>query len=371
MRTLQSLGPAASHGSVGVICRTNGQALLVSELLYSEGIDHTLFGDAMAAPVEGWLARALFDCDAPAITRTDLKLLLSAVDSELDDQEAWLALRAMGRDGKTVDLGRVAARLASRWVPDALVCRPDTPIVVSSIHRAKGLEFDQVVIVLDLDDFDQEASATLADESRVLYVALTRARRGLFRFEQPREWGMRTAFDNRWVIRGTGKTAWRRKALQLLPTDLDRSTAALAGDDPRALQDYLWSEVQRGDPVELRVDPATVKSTAPAFFAHHGERRIGRTSEVFGRFLKSEMTAVPPKWPARIGDLRVGAVESVAGTRAEAERCGFRGAGFWLATTLEGFGRYDWTVRVADVKFRESDTLTSLIASSDAPRTCE
>jgi len=353
MPTLRALGPAAAHGTVGVICRTNGQALLVSECLYDLDIDHTLFGAATSAPVDRWLARALFDCDPPTITRSDLGDLLSAcgVDSEVDDQEAWLALRAMGGKGKTVDLARVAARLASHWTPDALVQRTDTSVVVSSIHRAKGLEFDQVVVVVDLDQIGGGSLLELDDESRVLYVAMTRARRGLYRFEQAPDWGMKLTRGGRWVIRGTGRSAWKRKAVQLLPSDLDCSTAAVTGTDPRVLQDYLWSEVRRGDRIDLRVDSTTIGGPLPAYFAYHGEQRIGRTSDSFNLFMRAELTADVDKWPATIGGLRMSAVESVAGTRAEAERCGFRGQGFWLAARLEGFGRYDWSVRVGRSPF--------------------
>ena len=53
----------------------------------------------------------------------------------------------------------------------------DAPLVVSTIHRAKGLEFDNVVILEARErEKDEPTNSDLDARARALYVALSRAR---------------------------------------------------------------------------------------------------------------------------------------------------------------------------------------------------
>ena len=69
-------------------------------------------------------------------------------------------------------------------------CTDDNPIILSTIHSAKGLEFDTVYIV-DVydgslphssreDALEQERIDTYEEERRVFYVAVTRAKNELY-----------------------------------------------------------------------------------------------------------------------------------------------------------------------------------------------
>ena len=63
--------------------------------------------------------------------------------------------------------------------------RDEKPLVLSTIHSAKGLEFDTVVLIDALDgvlpnEYAVKTQAELDEERRLLYVALTRAERELF-----------------------------------------------------------------------------------------------------------------------------------------------------------------------------------------------
>jgi len=58
-------------------------------------------------------------------------------------------------------------------------------VVISTVHSAKGLEFDNV-FVIGLEDGTfpmfraKESSAQMEEERRLLYVAITRARKNLY-----------------------------------------------------------------------------------------------------------------------------------------------------------------------------------------------
>ena len=84
-----------------------------------------------------------------------------------------------------------------RFVAQLQVAKPSDPGVrILTIHRVKGLEFKAVAIVGAYDgalpDYRAKSQATLQEERRSLYVAMTRAKRSL-RVSWPRitedRWG--------------------------------------------------------------------------------------------------------------------------------------------------------------------------------------
>src|SRR5262249_45108504 len=110
-----------------------------------------------------------------AISRTAFERLYddASLKDDLSCDDAWDLLATVSNDDDRVALDRVANALRDgRW-PDELNARNTADVLVSTIHRAKGLEFDNVVIVRD-EGWREDAD--LAEEARVLYVALTRAR---------------------------------------------------------------------------------------------------------------------------------------------------------------------------------------------------
>lgn len=69
-------------------------------------------------------------------------------------------------------------------------CTDDNPVILSTIHSAKGLEFDTVYIVDVYDGSlphsskedakEQEKIDTYEEERRIFYVAITRAKNELY-----------------------------------------------------------------------------------------------------------------------------------------------------------------------------------------------
>ena len=55
--------------------------------------------------------------------------------------------------------------------------RPRTPVQVMNLHQTKGREVDAVIIAFRSSDYHRRESEPFPDASRLLYVALTRARK--------------------------------------------------------------------------------------------------------------------------------------------------------------------------------------------------
>ncbi len=136
----------------------------------------------------------------------------------------------------------------------------DAQVVVSTIHKVKGLEYDRVVIMPSQDSFGTygesgrskplaEVEADAAEEARLFYVAMTRAKERLWYF-----WGNR-------------ERAWFKSPTQsFVGTRSDRLTLSGAwadvglgwamdetsfNKDPDACQAYIEREVRVGDSIKL------------------------------------------------------------------------------------------------------------------------
>lgn len=161
-------------------------------------------------------------------------------------------------------------------------------VVVTVVHRVKGLEFDAVVLSPSTasfpfsgrDDLDLEVEGR--EEARVFYVGMTRAKNDLV-----------AGFGGR-------ERAWLRKR----PWEgFDSGTKWLDGDpkqfilnasgESRQIREYIRASVREGDAVDVRPQDST-------YGIWHGGRKVGVTSKAFG--------TPTPKGSGETGKCRVAAV---------------------------------------------------------------
>ncbi|MFJ8510152.1 UvrD-helicase domain-containing protein [Streptomyces avermitilis] len=354
--------------STGVLCATNGDALLISRWLADLGIDHRVRRGAEDHAVPAWVAQVVSRLpDAVSIPQDRFveawQALAHAPDPD-QGRSAWqLLLRAAGdRTGRVVEPRRLREAVARGNLPDALVTPHECGLVVSTFHRAKGLEFDRVLVVDPgpLEDEHEQVDADRCDAARALYVAMTRARHELYRLQPPEEHlARRRGFPLVRKVRGVqrwgryGYKASRRLGLSLLGGDVHRGHPAgleHVACDPRQIQEYLAAEVLPGDEVVwTRLDdvPAAHDSrTAPGYALVHDEQIVAVASEAFRRdlyrFMQQRPAHRPTAWPGRITGTRIDLVETVAGEDAAAVRAGLGPCGLWLAPRPTGIGRFHY-----------------------------
>jgi len=139
-------------------------------------------------------------------------------------------------------------------------------LVVSTIHKIKGLEYDTVIIQPSVAEFpfakqngNSVSAMDQADEMRLYYVAMTRAKNELYFTAGPREqaWmkGHRATGGDRGVI------------LQGSP---DEIFLTWPGQDD-TIQDYLRTSIKTNDHIQIHWNG---KSAA----LNHGSQRIGYLS---------------------------------------------------------------------------------------------
>lgn len=361
-------------GTTAILCRTNGEALQVSEALNAGGVAHQLRRSARDRAVPIWLGLLLRAADVTMLSRVRFDGLVGALPmpAGLTPDRAWklLARTGTGRgNDKSIDLGRVRTALATGRLPDELTAQPAARVVVSSFHRAKGLEFDQVVVVdpgpprvTDGTRANGRRSfeADAKEDARALYVAMTRPRRDLYRLNALDSPSIR--HDDR--IGRWGRYGWQywvRGGVEVVSGDVltDRPAGTKGFEaDPTALQDHLATSVRPGDPVvleRLTTQPIGLDES-PDYLIVHGNRLIGVTSERFRtqlyRHMKTSRGFEPRNWPREITGVRVDAVETVVGSEAAGIEAGLGPRGVWLAPRLYGLSRFAYDQKEKDVTVR-------------------
>lgn len=315
--------PAARWaGSTAFLCRTNGEALVVASRLHSAGLSVGLRAAAEELPLVPWIAEVLGPIEAPVIQRTDVIDRLESVPCGPD--LAWRLLKSVERDYRTpdrLDAHRLSQRLAAGLAPVELRQGLDGA-VVSTIHRAKGLEFDNVVLVNASELLPGDAG----DEERaVAYVGASRARARLVtaKCERP-PFLRRDSATGRWMI--GGPQSWQTSAFEVRGIDMNPTSAGDAG------------QVSLGASVSAVVNRSRSDFDRPIYDLVAGQRVLGRTDVRFGELLARRCRGPRRSgrpWPDLSG-LFVESVQTIASPSAVA------GQRLRVGARVAGLGRLDW-----------------------------
>ncbi len=219
-----------------------------------------------------------------------------------------------------------------------------------TVHRAKGLEFDRVIVpnpptVAELhkrygDELDLPA------EARALYVAMTRVRQDLYHVPRPELPLFKRAGHRRDGRRYIG--SWRsyeRYGIVAEANDVCRDTPPGHEADALATQAYLLARVRPGQRVVLRKrhDLPMGEAQSPPYALLHDGREIGEVSQGFREALFQVQKVHrnwDPWWPDEIRDLWIDTLETVTGSTAAGANAGLGERGVWVIPRITGIGRF-------------------------------
>lgn len=162
--------------STAILCRSNGEAEYISSLLCEKGISHILNrGVNNFAPLPRWIADVFWDYCRETISKKDfIERFQFRCNSSLEPEIIWQLLCKMAgsHDPSIISVSRLTTALTIvNNIPGEFY--EEAPLLtVSTIHKAKGSEFDRVILL----ESDIKPSSDSAEEARVRYVALTRPR---------------------------------------------------------------------------------------------------------------------------------------------------------------------------------------------------
>ena len=160
--------------STAILCRNNGEAEYISGLLCEKGIVHAINrGVNNTFPLPRWIADVFWDCCRPTLSKKDfVERFKFRCDSKMNPEVLWELLCKLtdSQDKTVINVPKLTTALTiTNNIPSEFF--GDAPMLtVSTIHKAKGSEFDRVILV----ESDIKPSSDSAEEARVRYVALTR-----------------------------------------------------------------------------------------------------------------------------------------------------------------------------------------------------
>ncbi len=308
-----------------------------------------------------WVADLLRASDADTVDHGRYCTLVEGLDvsERAVAERAWRSLRrvAAGSTGRDLlDLRRLRRAVADGTLPDEVTAPRPHPLVISTIRRAKGLEFDRVLVVEPRPgiELDKRTEATdVAEAARLLFVAMTRPRYGLYRVGRPDLWAWRKSDKaGRWYLAGRdSKAKWQRAGIELVDHDVDDETPPGTGQlraDAAAIQQRLHDGISSNADVTLRLlhELSLADEESPPYGIYLGEQPIGEVSATFRRALFTVLEAWRgyhiSRWPLGVSGFGVDGVETVVGTEAATTRAGLGSSGVWLVPRLSGMGRFDW-----------------------------
>jgi DNA helicase II / ATP-dependent DNA helicase PcrA len=328
-----------SRSKVAVLTRSNVEALTLGVKLIEQGLDVRVQHRAVDRGAAPWLA-SLFGSVPVLAARVP--------DSPRVDDRQWMSppddlLRVLRHSGvardREVDLDRLAAILRSGGYPEEMVARREAPVTVSTIHRAKGLEFD-VVYVVDSDRKTDVADAI--EEARILYVAATRARDELYSGAAV-EWdGPVSGFDENRAKVCSWKKRNRPRYLEIKVSDFDPDWVPAEIEEFPRLQQLIQGDIEPGEPMELRLAPGSTEDERLYDLVHLGRDEVtvvGRTTSDFGAMLKAQLLGrAPPTITGLVAEIP----DTVSMGAAAAERVGLAEHGLHLRARAFGLGRFGW-----------------------------
>ncbi|MFG2834749.1 UvrD-helicase domain-containing protein [Streptomyces zaomyceticus] len=339
-------------GTCAILTRDNRQALAVSELLHQHGVQHSLKRSLQDRPVPYWAAELLRRAESLTLTESRFLELLGGMPlpAGVEPEQCWRLSRAVTRrTGRgQVDLAALGRLVAEGRFPDDLADPETARLVVSTVHRAKGLEYDRVLL-LSPPSIDELRKAhedlDVPAEAKALYVAMTRAREDVYHLTGPDTSRIRRHRPTgRWYL-GTWEK-YKRLGVQVMTGDVHRDTPSCSADmDAAMTQTYLLEQVRAGDAMTLRMRhpvPAGPEQSPPYDLLHH-DRVVGEVSERFRRDLyavEKVSRSWDITWPSEIVGLRVDTLETVAGSTAAGANAGLGRSGVWIAPRITGIGRY-------------------------------
>ncbi|MET9199599.1 UvrD-helicase domain-containing protein [Gordonia sp. NPDC003585] len=327
-------------GRTAILCATNGEALRVSRFLTEQGVDHVVRRQAREFGAARWIAGVFEDFAGPEVDRESVQSVIEAKLAARLQDEAWYLLK--GAEGRSrsmyqLNLPRVRSLITSGALPLTLTEPDESRVIVSTIHRAKGLEFDRAYFVHPNSPMgDQDAWPAL----RQKYVALSRARDEVAVLDIPTGW--------MWFDKRNGRQRERKKSKQGKKYSAaiefgagDVLTARPASDDSaraREIQEVL-KVASPGESVIGTVEPGLSTDDVPVFVLRtDAGMELGVTNEWFGRAIADEFGyRFRDGWDGVVIDgLRLVAVETVAGDPHLTEEAGLGSSGMWLVPRVFG-----------------------------------
>lgn len=174
------------NDTLAILTRTNGQALLVSTWLRTANVPHKVQKRLADHEYDRWIADIFYDYPNDTITYDEFAEYVQSnfrcTENRCDSLWNALIQAQSDKNRKRYYIDELLHGIVINGKNKELYTKDDSEkITISNIHRSKGREFDHVILLDDI--FGGSEQENNAEEYRVAYVALTRAKKELLKTE--------------------------------------------------------------------------------------------------------------------------------------------------------------------------------------------
>ena len=357
--TAESIAPFLQGGTLGILTRTNGQALKISELLRNADIDHVVQRSADQTDLNPWIADVF--CEYPNETVNEAMFApfftqAAGVADMEKERNAWNALISTqygdGQSRYSVEK-LLEGILRNGKAKELFVSNEvDAKVTVSNIHRAKGREFDSVLVLGEVLT-PQDSEKDDLQEHKVRYVAITRPKHKLADLKMGKQFIYVDRATRRCFQANFSKFRKNQRYLSHIEVGLTGDVDIRSFAEERQIQDYIKNELKPGTRVKLIKCPesATPWVQYKIVLEENENVIIGRTGKGFSIGLRNAIeklnwpgyTVTRSAYPNILGDVYVGSKVSCISTFG----VGLDGAkayghlAVWRGYTLAGLAKYE------------------------------
>ncbi len=236
-------------GKRAVLSWSNGDAYRQSQELYlsNSRIRHTILTGSRRLYLRKELALILSNYISREITKREF--IDTATACGIDKNIAMLLWDGMvytvGNDDDNIVLDDLRRALINeRRIDDVLISSDNADVIISTIHKAKGKEFDSVLV-------NQSGSINNSDDIKVYYVAVTRAKKDLVIKRHRSSHIDKQTEQGRYIELSNNKI----KRIELgIDGDIDPIgfvSTKIPGMDAEARQKYIRENVRVGDTIKI------------------------------------------------------------------------------------------------------------------------
>lgn len=303
------LDDLAGEGKVCLLCRNNGQVLRLSAQLRKRGLQHIVNAYAHDKCYASWISAVFYGFDKQQISHEDFNSRYQSrtADSYTDPDDAWDRIATLLKKPDNIFLGveEVIGAISSAQVDDPVFHNySESKVIVSNIHRAKGREYNGVIV--DQNFIKGLISGRKMDpgEFKTLYVAVTRPKKKMYCAHLVNS-------DIRiWQIFKTGSKRWVKfvdknlKYMEVRSTDINRQSFLEVGKD---VQNYIIDNVFSGDEIILRRSKANeILRYSIVHIKDGAEKVLGEVNHLFLDDLEAMIeTDDSCQWPQEVRELYV------------------------------------------------------------------
>ncbi|QDU33019.1 DNA helicase IV [Poriferisphaera corsica] len=371
--------PDSNGASTAILCRSNSQIINTAiKLRDNQEINGFTFN--VGTPPKNlpiWIAALLHPLESDVLTQRQFFRIVECyakqlLGGEIDKHATWQKLLRFSRlneEGRSISIKRLAERI--NW-PDSL---PDdenfdhSPVVVSTVHQVKGLEFDNVTLLNFANNTANKfQNSSELEESRIQFVALSRARFSVTHFNDDNletndfyKHNFQRRTRSRWYRRLHYKKSHHHileigQEVDVYKESFVDTQVLGNADNVKKLQQFLLHNHEKIIGCNIELVRTKLPDTENCFVynivlqgdSEFGGKVVGQTTEQLTKDilrLKNSRQTLPYK----IYDLKVNAISTFASTHILDSHIPkpWQQSHLWLGVQIHGFGSFStfWSKR--------------------------